>query len=561
MSPEEMLNECFMAVEDLCSERGLSVERIESDRQGSLGARLSGTTCAWDIFVDCNETELQLPELRLGSPQGLLAHVGYRGTICVNDGQGMSMDPDRHADIVGYTVLAGYELLEKSMEDANSGHIEFYNELEGYWLGLPGSRRGRATFDINGDDRLVTVHVQGKATPLNWYFTEFGKPLPSEFYVDKALSQRALYVHLAEVPAPPVIPDQLGVNYIQAIRDRLSSAQLELWARLVGSSKNSPKRVALLVSTPRGAGGLSLVGIAFGVRDGAIDANAQLIPLTVRRHSPAYMRERGGASLELQGKHIIVLGCGAVGSVVADSLASSGIGMLTLVDPEDFTEDNVFRHELDPLWIDVNKAQALEVVLTRRYPGIKVNGLPITAQEWLRGTDLSGIDGVVLALGMPTLERSFARAFRARHHCLPVVFTWLEPLDLGGHSVLMWTNAQGCLDCLYRDDEGQPALQPRTAFMEPNQPVSKNLTGCASVFVPYGALQARHTGLMAAEHMLAAVGGSTTSSYRNWVGEGRAAAEKGLRATPWRDIARKLSLAEATARVFGRPCKRCRGSA
>jgi hypothetical protein len=140
-----------------------------------------------------------------------------------------------------------------------------------------------------------------------------------------------------------------------------------------------------------------------------------------------------------------------------------------------------------------------------------------------------------------------------------MLFTWLEPLDLGGHSVVTWTDDPGCLDCLYRDDEGQESLQGRTAFLEPNQVVSQNLTGCSSIFVPYGALQSRRTALMAAEHLLSTLTMSGPS-YRYWVGDGRIAAEQGLRTTPWRDEARVLSFEEASQRVFGRPCKRCRGA-
>jgi hypothetical protein len=132
--------------------------------------------------------------------------------------------------------------------------------------------------------------------------------------------------------------------------------------------------------------------------------------------------------------------------------------------------------------------------------------------------------------------------------------------------VLMWTKGGGCLNCAYRDDEGQTSLIARTAFLEPNQAVTRNLTGCAGAFVPFGALQARQTGLMAAEHILSALsvvadGVAREPSYRFWVGDGKVAAQHGLRTTPWFKNARATSLEEATRRVFGRPCGRCRTSA
>lgn len=556
----EQLDACFRVVEAQCAARGLNAARLDSAKTGYIGVQLQGATRKWDIYVDCDETALTLPRLWLGEPRGLLAHVGYSGAVCVNDGQGLSLDPERHADIVAYTVLAGYDLLERSAADVASGMAEFFNELEGYWLGLPNSRRGRAAFEVDGHDRLITAYANTDLTPSRWYLTEQNKPPPSGFRAGKLAAQRALYVHLDELPTPPAHPDKLTSSFIEAVHTKLSAPQRELWSKLVGPSKNSPKWLALLVSVPRPAGGRSLVGAAFRANRGVVDIKAEVSPLTVRRHTPTYMRERGGAALELMGKHVAVLGCGAVGSVVAETLAATGVGKLTLVDHDEYSEDNIFRHVLDPLWIDVPKVHGLQFELERKYPGIQVMPEATTAQKWLKTVNVADFDGIVLAFGAPSVERSFSRYFRSKSTQLPVVFTWLEALDLGGHSVLTWTKGEGCLDCLYRNDEGQAALQARTSFLEPDQHVTRNLTGCSSIFVPFGALQARRTGLLAAEHMLSALNGDAKPSYRYWLGEGAAAAKEGLRTTNWWNAAGETSQAEATLRAFGRPCKHCRGS-
>lgn len=554
-------DEGFAAVQQACLERGLLVARLADSTDGRLGVRIQGAKQPWEFDVDCKNYALtQLPSISLRASGRLLAHVGYHGTVCVSDGQGLSLDPDQRFEIVAFTVMAAFDLLEKWTADATANADEFYNELEGYWLGLPGSVRARATVEVDGKDRLLTAYVKYEKSTLKWYFSEReGKSLLA-FDTKGLASHRAIYVHLKEPIAPPLYPNKLGPEFIETVRQRLTEAQLTLWDSLLGPSKNGPKTLALLVSVPRAAGGLSLVGATFGAKAGKLDISAPVTPLTVRRHTPSYMRERGGASLKLLGKHIVVLGCGAVGSVVADSLAAAGVGGLTLVDGDIYSEDNIFRHIIDPNFIDLPKVIGLGFELKRRYPGVHVTEVTDWAQEWLKTADFSKVDGVVFAFGLPTLERSFCRAIRARaKRPLPMLFTWLEPLDLGGHSVACWTEEEGCLDCLYRDDEGQNSLQARTAFLEPNQAVSKNLTGCSSVFVPYGALQSRRTGLMAAEHLLTALN-SSGRSYRYWVGEGHIAAEQGLRTTPWRDTAKLLNFEEATQRVFGRPCKRCKGT-
>jgi len=554
-------DEGFAALQQACQSRGLVIARVADPVEGWLGVQIQGARQRWDLNVSCTSNALiRLPSVSLREPASLLAHVGYDGTVCVSDNQGLSLDPDRQPEIAAFTVLAAFDLLEKWDADASANAEEFYNELEGYWLGLPGATRARATVEVDGKGRLLTAYLKPEKGASKWYFTEReGKSLLA-FDTKGLASHRALYIHLPEPCAPPIYPSKLGPEFIEAVREQMTAEQHALWEQLVGPSKNGPKRLALLVSVPRAAGGFSLVGATFGAKAGKLDLTAAVTPLTVRRHTPSYMRERGGASLDLLSKHVIVLGCGAVGAVVADALASTGVGHLTLVDGDNYSEDNVFRHIIDPGLIDLPKVIGLGFELKRRYPGIQVTEVADWAQEWLKIADFSNVDAVVLALGLPTLERSFCRSLRSlAKKRLPLLFTWLEPLDLGGHSILTWTEGAGCLDCLYRDDEGLDALQARTSFLEPNQAVSKNLTGCSSIFVPYGALQSRRTGLMATEHLLTAL---TTAgpSYRYWVGEGQVAAEQGLRTTAWRDVARSVSFDEAGQRVFGRPCKRCRGA-
>jgi len=555
------LDACFQAIEDQCASRGLAATRLDDAVSGWVGVRLQGALRYWDLYVDCAETELKLPRVWLGAPRGLLAHVSYGGTVCVNDGQGLSIDPDRHEDIAAYTLLAGFDLLEKWGTGTPACSQEFFNELEGYWSWLPGALRGRASFEVDGVDRLVTGYVNSKRKPPTWFFVERGQAAPPEFNVDKLAAQRALYVHIDEFPDPPAHPDKLTPAFVEAVLARFSPRQMDLWGSLVGPSKNGPKQVTLLVSCPRHAGGRSLVGFVFGANKGVIDLRVEVVPVTVHRHTASYMRERGGASLDLMGKHVVVLGCGAVGSVVADALAAAGVGRLTLVDHDDFSEDNVFRHVLEPMYIGIPKPIGLQFQFQRKYPGIQVTPVNTTAQAWLRSADLAKLDGIVLAFGAPSVERSFSRALKDKKHQFPVVFTWLEALDLGGHSILMWTKGDGCLDCIYRDEEGMPVLYPRTSFLEPNQHVTRNLTGCGSTFVPYGALQSRRTGLMAAEHLLSSWSGEPAPSYRYWVGDGSVAAGAGLKTTHWWTVANQATQMDASSRVFGRPCKRCRGAA
>ena len=553
------IDKCFAAVEQACLSRGLVVTQLPSKNKDWLGVSVTGTQKSWELDVDCESDALtRLPSIKLRTTDRLLEHIGYWGSVCVSDNQGLSLDPERREEIVAVTVLAAFDLLEKWSADEAANTIEFYNELEGYWLGLHDSVRARSTVEVDGRNRLIRAFTKSKNGVSKWYFTEQDERALLSFDTKGLAAQRALYIDLPTPIPPPLFPSRLGPEFLVTVRQSMSSEQTELWKQMVGPSKNRPRRLALLLSVPRAPGGRSLVGIAFTAKNGEVDTKGPITPLTVRRFTPTYMRERGGASLNLLDKHIVVIGCGAVGAVAADALATTGVGRLTLVDGDLYSEDNVFRHLIEPTLIELYKVVGLKFQLERRYPGVKVEAVTAWAQEWLRTANFDDIDGIVFAFGLPSLERSFARAIRTRaEKQLPMAFTWLEPLDIGGHSVVLFTEGPGCLDCLYRDDEGAASLAARTAFLEPNQAVSKNLTGCSSVFVPYGALQSRRTGLMAAEHLLSSMN-DASPSYRYWVGDGAVAFKQGLRTTPWWEEAKRVTFGEASYRVFGRPCKRCR---
>jgi len=557
---EQELDACFQRTRDLCDARGIVLTRLDDGPGRRLNLRLAGQRCEWRLEVDCTwPCTTKLPNVVVHAPRELLAHVGWAGLVCVSDSQGLSLDEGREADVVAHTVQEAFNLLERSAEDAVGDKTEFFDELEGYWSGLPGVTWGRSAVEVNEVSRNIVMHVDGEAPRLAlWYFTEHGSSAPREFPVAKLPWARAMYAVLTEPVSPPKPGGKLSAADVEQVLSSFSPEQKQLWQRCVSGSAKKKQAVALLISMPRPAGGRSVVGLAFSVHKGQVLPNELVTPISVLRHTVSYMRERGGASTAAAEKHIVVFGCGSVGSEVADALAASGTGRLTLVDPDFMSEDNVFRHALGRDRIGWPKVVALREELTRKYPGVAVDEAKVEAQEWLAKADLDSVDGFVLALGLPTLERSLAWRLRAIGKALPMVVTWLEPLDLGGHSLLLSTNGEGCLDCVYRDEEGADALTPQTAFLAPGQAVTRNLTGCSSIFVPYGAIQSRRTALLAAEQMLQALDGGAAPAYAFWAGDGIEATKQGLRTTPWWSAAKSALPADATKRLFGRPCRRCR---
>lgn len=82
--------------------------------------------------------------------------------------------------------------------------------------------------------------------------------------------------------------------------------------------------------------------------------------------APERLLARGAMSDGIRAKRICLLGCGAIGSLVAEYLARGGVNDLTLVDSDLLEFENLVRHPLAPFDVGEYKAKAL----VRRHKGL-----------------------------------------------------------------------------------------------------------------------------------------------------------------------------------------------
>ena len=83
---------------------------------------------------------------------------------------------------------------------------------------------------------------------------------------------------------------------------------------------------------------------------------------------------RGAYPSQVQATPIVVFGCGALGSSIAELLARGGVQQMSLVDPDTIKFGNLCRHTLDGSSVGVNKAQALAETLSQANPLSKIKG-------------------------------------------------------------------------------------------------------------------------------------------------------------------------------------------
>ncbi len=128
-----------------------------------------------------------------------------------------------------------------------------------------------------------------------------------------------------------------------------------------------------------------------------------------------------GASKRLGGLHVAVFGLGGVGSFLVEALARMGVGELTLIDKDAYTESNLNR-QLYALPSTVGqKKTAVAVARIREIdPSIRVHTCDaFVLPENIASLPLDGVDYIADAID--TVSAKIALAFYAKEKGIPIV--------------------------------------------------------------------------------------------------------------------------------------------
>jgi threonine dehydrogenase-like Zn-dependent dehydrogenase len=223
------------------------------------------------------------------------------------------------------------------------------------------------------------------------------------------------------------------------------------------------------------------------------------LPLDVERLDPSWTvgRDQHPEVADRQGKHVLILGAGALGSPVVDHLAKAGVGFITLVDPEILVPANIGRHFLGAEFIGHNKAAAVAQSINFGYPATVVTPQTMSAERWLKENTLSGVDLVIDLTGEPDVRWHTDRA-RSQSPC-PLLIGWMEPYVAAAHACVLPAETSW----MQGTDDMMKQLE---AVTWPDE-VIRQEPGCSSKFQSYTAAAAAHAVALIAENTLALVDG------------------------------------------------------
>lgn len=256
----------------------------------------------------------------------------------------------------------------------------------------------------------------------------------------------------------------------------------------------------------------------------------ELKALPVSTFSKEKLMPRSGANESLLDKKVLMVGCGSVGGDVADKLAASGVGHITISDPDSLSLNNIYRHILPLTYVSYPKSLALWPTLVSKYPWLEIVSLDKELLDLRDRAFISGFDLIIIAIGVPTQERMFHDYLLKEKINVPVINTWVEGYGIGGHVVLDLPDSKGCLRCAYVDpDNFSRGLSSNLNFLAPNQDLTKNHAGCGDAFLPYTYIASTQTAVITADISVKYLLGKVNVSSRiSWKGSSEDATEQGF---------------------------------
>ena len=532
-----------------------------SDGGAKLTVEFAVATQHMTLIHAFPEELLGVPKFHLvgGHGFGKLAHVGIdrngeTGEVCIGDAASTAVNTDRPELVYRETVRRQAGLLTRLIKDPVYNQHEQLREFQAHWeLLCRKKEEGKldeitVAWDARESERL---QLKAAKNPARANMRTGRIAMSEACVVDARLTSlrrwlrwenrstigQALALRLNDLKPAPATREDLLPWYFEAV-ERVDETGRQKVTRLY------KKKSAMywLVFAARIPGGNAVFAIKWrsNRKSGlpASEAEARsgrwtLEPYRVRSLSPDSLVSRGGGSLDLGDKEVLLVGCGSVGGEVAHRLTSAGVGGLTISDPDRFSEENLYRHTLGVLDIDVFKSQAVAAALAKKHAWAKVAHWTERLEQ-LRNTEkLNAFDLVVIAIGSQTVERRFAEYCRDQGVKVATINCWLEGYGIGGHAILVVPESKGCWHCAYVDQKAlRRGLVSNLSFLQPNQIVMRNHGGCGIQFLPYSGIAASYTAAMTADLAVRFLSAEVNESSKvSWKGSSEEAKRASLEVT------------------------------
>jgi len=471
---------------------------------------------------------------------GFIPHISHDCIICYMQEEGILMDIDNIYGIIYDSLNETIRTLEEGYYRKNE--IDFVNEFEYYWNENSCISEKKIYSLVSLIDEVKKIEFFEIENKI--FIADSVDNIVGFFKLDKnKLSEKgifkkeAIYIPLKEDAKilPPKYSEfwsREGVS--NNILNNITSDNKQKLINIL-NGKNSHSLLMGMLKQPNGSKaifGINYSNISNKKFHPLLHPNnyCKVEPLSVTmRMDKEYILPRGGASTELNKKKVAIIGCGSLGGYIAPELIKSGILNLTLIDHDRLSIDNIYRHFLGHSYLGQFKVSGLKIEIEKNLPYSRVEVLPEKIEQIIIENKLnfSDFDLVIIATGEPTINFYLNKYFKKNNNLTPVIFTWLEPYGLGGHALLTNNNRKtGCYHCIYN------RLVNKASFAEKDQKFTKSVSGCGSLYTPYGSSDSIRTAILTVKLAVdVLIGKEIDNPILSWKGDNTEFEKEGFKTT------------------------------
>lgn len=498
-----------------------------------------------DIIVDLY-FPFSLPSIFLVGQDRFLSwpHVEQSGKLCLLS-EHASFEISTDVRLIDHLVQNARDLIRQCLDGSNRGDLA--TEVLSYWgAGLDDAKVKRfwSILQPVGPTRSI-AYWEGQQFVLLAETAERGRTWLEHFKGEFTGSRFAFGSGIFLWLPAPLYPEQYPANNscLREIAKELGQHSVDVLAKVIKSSQEGfPVVFGFDVGQdPVLAGGWSSPlnhsiphhnarsSLTRGFRSGKIPpavigsrylaSPGVLEKRRVQRCDRAWIHARGGDAKAARHVHkrIMLIGCGALGSQIAELLAQGGVGRLVLVDHDTLSWDNVGRHILGgPSQVGTNKAEALGKELQQRFPELDIFTAASRWQDVYRqnGQLFRECDVIVATTGDWASEAALNLLARRSPQFPPLVFGWSEAYACAGHALAV-LDIGGCLTC-GTDGLGSFECSP---IAWSTMPAPQREPGCGGFYQPFGSIAISPINAMIASTVVDVLEGTITRSHhRVWVG-------------------------------------------
>jgi hypothetical protein len=224
--------------------------------------------------------------------------------------------------------------------------------------------------------------------------------------------------------------------------------------------------------------------------------------VNVLDRSSIYSRDISGTVRSLEAVRVVCVGVGSIGGAVAMQLARSGVGHLTLIDPDTLVSANLGRHVLGVDDLGKSKAKALREVIRGHLPTVDVVAHESFSEaiQYEKPNVFADADLVINTTADWGSEVACWNA-KAASASWALLQAWSEPHALVGHALLAPSGAFDARPLF--EDNGRFKFR----FTEWPEDGIIPLPGCGQSFIPAGALGITSIASMVSQAALRALTG------------------------------------------------------